>query len=642
MWNEKFKWFYEEGTPNGFNDGGIAEFASTKYDGLAREIIQNSLDARNSENEPVKVVFEKISLPISFFPDIEGYFDAVNKCLDFLKDDIGNKSINKLQSIALYLENCKRCGSFNVLKISDYNTKGLSGSNKTFGSPWANLVRISGNSNKENGSQGSFGIGKYAPFVFSNIRSIIYSTKDQDGNVAVQGKSILSGHIANGNTRTPFGYFGKMYQKEIDGALHDDSSAIFDVGDIPEEFIRKEVGTSLYILCSSTPIGWMNEILSSVVNSFFYAINKNNLIVEIIENQKQITICKENLEEQINNAIVDGATKELKTTNDYYKIIKNLDKISESSHTFELPNNKKGTMKLVLYTGKDVESKSIAHIRKAGMKIEDYSPRSLLPYVGICVTTNDEMNEFLTTCEAPKHDAWSSNNCGDEQQQQIAKKILSELSSWERDMIKQLAPINESEKLDPLGMEEFLASDMEGEIEADSSKVELINFKPLETKIKKKKNAKQTYSVLNIIDGFIEDDNGEESIEGPDGHNRAGGGTGTGNGGQPITGSSGTGNRNDREKVHINNIKTPYMNEPGKYIVSFIPEVTLTNCELKVRLAGEDVFENIEIEKMFIIDEHGKTEVKTFDVIEKEKVMLEVYFKGIDRAALEVSCYAKK
>ena len=119
-------------------------------------------------------------------------------------------------------------------------------------------------------------------------------------------------------------------------------------------------------------------------------------------------------------------------------------------------------------------------------------------------------------------------------------------------------------------------------------------------------------------------------------------GTGTGNGGQPINGTSGTGNRNDKEKVHINSIKTPYMNEPGKYIVSFIPEVTLTNCELKVRLAGEDVFENIEIEKMFIIDEQGKTEVKTFDVIEKKKVMLEVYFKGIDRAALEVSCYAKK
>lgn len=642
MWNEKFKWFYEEGTPNGFNDGGIAEFASTKYDGLAREIIQNSLDARNDEKEPVKVVFEKISLPISFFPDIDGYICAVNKCLDFLKDDIGNKSINKLQNIALYLKNCKKCGFFTVLKISDYNTKGLSGANKTFGSPWANLVRISGNSNKESGAQGSFGIGKYAPFVFSNIRSIVYSTKDMDGNVAVQGKSILSGHLADGNTRTPFGYFGKMYKKDIDGNLHDDSSAIFDASDIPEEFIRKEIGTSLFILCSNTPIGWMNEILSSVVNSFFYAIDNNNLIVEIIENKKRILICKDNLEEQINNAIVECSSKELKTTKDYYKITKNLDKVSESIHIFDLPNNKKGTMKLILYTGNDIESKSIAHIRKAGMKIEDYSPRSLLPYVGICVTTNDEMNEFLTNCEAPKHDAWSSNNCGDEYQQQIAKKILNELASWEREMIKQLMPINESERLDPLGMEEFLASEIDGEFETDSMNVEIISFKPLETELKKKKGTKQTYSVLNRTDGFIEDENGNDSIEGPHGNNKNSGGSEIGNGGQTIFGNLGGGNRVDREKVNIFNIKTPYMNEQGKYIISFVPEINAINCELKVRLAGEDVFENIEIDKIFILDERGKTEIKDFDVTENNKVVLEVYFKDIDRAALEVSCYAKK
>ena len=148
-----------------------------------------------------------------------------------------------MQTIKSCLELSKKRGEFNVLKISDYNTKGLSGSRELYGTPWANLVRISGNSNKEAGSQGSFGIGKYAPFVFSNIRSIIYSTKDLDGNIAVQGKSILSGHIANGNTRTPFGYFGRMYKKNIEGILHDDCQAIFDANDIPEEFIRREVGT---------------------------------------------------------------------------------------------------------------------------------------------------------------------------------------------------------------------------------------------------------------------------------------------------------------------------------------------------------------------------------------------------------------
>ena len=634
MWNEKFKWFYEKGTPNGFNDGGIAEFASTKYDGLAREIIQNSIDAKDDESTPVKVIFEKTSFPISYFPNIEEYINTVNRCLDFLKEDIGNKSIDKLKKIALNLENCKKRNSFEVLKISDYNTKGLSGSNKTYGSPWANLVRISGNSNKGNGAQGSFGIGKYAPFAFSKIRAIIYSTKDQEGNIAVQGKSILSGHIVDGNKRTPFGYFGRKNQDEIE--------AIFEANEIPEEFIRKEIGTSLFILCSNTSIGWMEEILSSVVNSFFYAIHNNSLVVEIKENQKHITICKENLEEQIINAIASSPTKELKTTNDYYKIIKKLDEAKEFTRSFDLPNNKKGTMKLMLYSGKDIESKSIAHIRKAGMKIEDYTPRSLLPYVGICITTNDEMNEFLTTCEAPKHDAWSSNNCGEEDAQQIAKKILCELSSWEREKIKELAPINESERLDPLGMEEYFDSNIEGDIENNNSNVEIINFTPLETELKVKKNTKQTYTVLNMTDGILEDENGDEPIEGVNGKNKTSGGTGTGNGGEPIAGTAGSGNRKEKEKINIKNIKTPYMNETGKYIISFIPKVTMPNCELKVRLAGEDVFENIKIEKMFITNEQGKTEIKTFDVIENEKVILEVYFKNIDRAALEVSCYAKK
>lgn len=648
MWNKEFKWFFEEGTPNGFNDGGIAEFASTKYDGLAREIIQNSLDARYDESKPVKVVFEKITLPISYFPDIEGYQETIEKCIAFIKNDIGNKSINDLEKISSWLKRYIKNGEFNILKISDYNTKGLSGSNKTYGSQWANLVRISGNSNKGKGAQGSFGIGKYAPFVFSNIRAIIYSTKDIDGKIAVQGKSILSGHESCGNTRTPFGYFGKKTHKIIDNVLteHEDSSAIFDYHDIPEEFVRKEVGTSLFVIGSRTPPELMDEIISSVINSFFYSIYNNNLIVEIKDNKRHEEICKENLYDQIQHAISNCPTnKELKTTKDYYSIFKKSDEVKEFEHVFDLENENKGVMKLFLYTGKDIESKSIAHIRNAGMKIEEYSPKSLIPYVGICVTANNEMNEFLTTCEAPKHDSWSSNNCGDEEQQQFAKKILKELNCWERKQLQQLMPINDSDKLDPLGMEEFLPSNIEGEIESNNSKnVENNSYRPLDTRIEKKKKTKQTYLNSKIDDGIIVDENGEELIEGPNGHKKSGNGTEIekGNGGQAILGTAGEGHRSEKEKIKISNIKTPYMNEPGKYIISFVPEVTSPNCELKVRLAGEDVFENIKIKKMYLLDEHGKSEINTFDVIEQKKITLEVYFDDINRAALEVNCYAKK
>lgn len=642
MWNEEFKWFYEEGTPNGYNDTGISEFKSTKYDGLAREIIQNSLDARKDENEPVKVVFEQKTFSMDLFPDVEGYIDTVERCIEFLKNDKGNKSIDKLKLIKDCLEYCKKRGSYNVLQISDYNTKGLAGSNKTYGTPWSNLVRISGNSNKGPGAQGSFGIGKYAPFVFSKIRAIVYSTKDLEGNVAVQGKSILSGHIYNGNTRTPFGYYGKKSNKEIENVLHDDSAAIMNINDIPNEFVRNEIGTSIFILYATTQIGWTMEVLSSVINSFFYAIKNNKLIVEIIDNQNKIIVDSNTLEEQIQMALEKNPTKELKITKDYFTLVKNIDNAKEITHTFDLPNNKKGEMKLYLYSSKDIENKSIAHIRKAGMKIEDYSPKSLLPYAGICVTANDDMNEFLTNCEAPKHDAWSANNFGEEEEQTIAKRILNELTTWERGEVKQLVQVNESEKIDPLGMEEFLASELEGEIEAESNNIEIINFKPLDTEIKNKKNTKQTNSTIETKSGMSQDDMGEELIEGPNGSNNGNSGTGTGNGGQQTPGKTGSGNKNEKEKIQIKNIQTPYMNEPGKYIISFIPMKTIENCELKVRLAGEDVFENVKINNMYILDENGKHEIETFNIKENETITLEVHLENVNRAALEVNCYAKK
>lgn len=55
-----------------------------------------------------------------------------------------------------------------VLRISDFNTTGLTGSDKDYNSAWQNLVKSSGVSNKGGTSGGSFGIGKSAPFACSD------------------------------------------------------------------------------------------------------------------------------------------------------------------------------------------------------------------------------------------------------------------------------------------------------------------------------------------------------------------------------------------------------------------------------------------------------------------------------------------
>ena len=642
MWNKDYNWFFEPGTPDGFNDGGIAEFKSTKYDGLAREIIQNSIDAKNDDEEgPVKVVFEKMEISTDEFPNIEDFMDNVRKCIDFIKDDENNRSIKDLQKILTYLNNVKRTGKCIVLKISDYNTTGLPGSDKKIKTPWANLVRISGNNAKRAGSGGSFGIGKYAPFVFSNIRALIYSTKDELGNIAVQGKTILSGHQGDGNYRTPNGYYGRPGTYIIDGCEHEDSKPFFDAFDIPDVFIRKEIGTSIFVLCASLPIEWTRLVASSVINSFFYSIYKKMLEVEIISDNKHIIINNDNLIDNVKNLLEIDSTKELKISNEYIKVIENQDNCIHETKIFDLPNNNKGKMDLYIYTSKDIEGKNIAHIRKTGMKIEDKSPRSLMNYSGIAITGNDEMNSFLTECEAPKHDMWSSNNYGIEEEQEKAKKVLTELLGWERDIVKSLTPINEDEHIDPLGMNEYLSSDIVGDNDSISNVTTVFNFEPIKTDLSSRKESSKTYTDINVVDGIFESEDGEIEVETSSGNNESSGGTGSGNGGTPNVAGTGNGNRSKIESIPIRYVKTPYISK-GKYLVSFIPVETHNDCYIKFRSAGDDVFENLKIKNVRKIEGNTKVECTCFNIISNKKVLLEVEFEDFDRGALEVNCYVKK
>ena len=73
------------------------------------------------------------------------------------------------------------------LRISDFNTTGLTGSHEEYNSPWCNLTKSSGASDKSGGAGGSFGIGKFAPYACSVLRTVFYSTSDTEGICAAQG-----------------------------------------------------------------------------------------------------------------------------------------------------------------------------------------------------------------------------------------------------------------------------------------------------------------------------------------------------------------------------------------------------------------------------------------------------------------------
>ena len=188
------KWSFpsnNSGEIKGFNDSGIATFSSKAYASLAREICQNSLDAAQTD-KTVRLEFSKFFLPKTKLSDYKNFRSAVEACYNqtlYYKND---KKPRK------FFRNCLDVlDSQNIifLRISDFNTTGLTGSNKHYNTNWINLVKGSGSSDKGEQAGGSFGIGKSAPFVCSSLRTVFYSTLDIEGLKAAQG--ILDLYLLN-------------------------------------------------------------------------------------------------------------------------------------------------------------------------------------------------------------------------------------------------------------------------------------------------------------------------------------------------------------------------------------------------------------------------------------------------------------
>ena len=163
-----------------------------------------------------------------------------------------------------------------VLCISDFNTTGLTGSDKDYNSAWQNLVKSSGVSNKGGTSGGSFGIGKSAPFACSDLRTVFYSTIDNQGLKAFQGIARLVSFkkkkfIGDDPTTTRIGYYG----------VKEKNSAIRECISITNDFTRKDVGTDVFILGFSKKSDWKDEIIISVLDDFLYSVYNNKLIVKV-------------------------------------------------------------------------------------------------------------------------------------------------------------------------------------------------------------------------------------------------------------------------------------------------------------------------------------------------------------------------
>ena len=424
------------GEEDGLNDSGIETFEGEFYRHVARECGQNACDAAVSSNAMVRLNFMLESLPSADIP----CFDQLRKALDS-----GKQYWEDEKSIAFFetaLEATSH-SSIMVMKISDFNTTGLTGSDSDKRGKWFGLIRSAGVSSKADpAAGGSFGIGKYAPFAASLIRTVFYSTLTEQGDYAFQGVSRLASHLdEDGATTQCTGYAG----------LYDPSRHLFkDIRcyeDITQYFRRTEPGTDIFILCYRNPSEWQGQIVKAVLANFWPAIHFNKIELQV--GSMSIT------SRTLGQLLSQYSTNEDFNHHLYYNAL-----ISDDSFRFSKSLKHLGKVSLYLLAGNDSYPNRIAMTRNTGMVIDYYAARSRKPYSGLFVCENEDGNILLRKMEPPRHDMWDPNRIEGPK----GRLALQELYQWIRECVKELNPAVKGKILTIPDLQKYLPDDdTEGE-----------------------------------------------------------------------------------------------------------------------------------------------------------------------------------
>lgn len=425
-------WFFPPtngGKEDGWNEPGIAHFTGTPLSSVARETIQNSLDGREQDGKPVEVVFELLQVK----PDDIGADElgkAIRACArsaDALDDSKAKEALEGAQEVL-------GGSTIPCLRISDTNTTGLLERN------WHALVKMQGLSQKGEGSGGSYGIGKYAPFAVSALRTVFYWTHCEDNGRSVeklQGKAVLMSHDGDGRMQGT-GFFGikagcEPLQDRIPQYLR-------------HTFRGKPVaGTSLLVMGFNEESQWQRRIASSVIENYFYAIAQGSLRVilepeegddaqeEIEIDHKTLAGWFHKLEDASDQDEEDGSA--LARAKAYYE--------STTETPVEKQDPDLGHCKLFIKLGKGLPSR-VAMVRRTGMLVTDQQTNLMRfpaheDFAAMCVFEDPAGNELLRRMESPQHDKFEPRRLPNRADQQRGQRALRRMVKWIRDAVKAAA-----------------------------------------------------------------------------------------------------------------------------------------------------------------------------------------------------------
>lgn len=414
---------------DGFNDSSREHFEGIHEHFLAREVIQNSIDARLDNTQPVRVVFELKKAILSDVPGLSELRDYYELAKEYASDQEGaaefyDRALTTLSKSEVLF-----------LRAGDYNTKGLDGTDEDTGSNWARLVLMEGASSKKGVGGGSYGIGKNAAFVASALRTVYYVSCPNEGGVVFAGKSKISSFKVDDDIKQGAGQYG--YERTDKPGV----ASVRQGKDIPDFFKRTERGTDIFIAgYRPTEDDWRSKLKESVLKNFWAAIHSDDLIVEFI--------CEGEDKEVIDASNLRTYLDEYKDTEEnalpYYLAMTEVAPVEKDL-------NHLGPVKLYVRVGADLPRK-VAMMRQPKMVVKTKRIYTLHEnYAAVFICENEKGNGILRDLEPPAHNEWDSDR-----KEGKYKNAILEMDRFIRDTMRAMNPQVDDQPEDIPGLSRYL------------------------------------------------------------------------------------------------------------------------------------------------------------------------------------------
>ena len=446
---KKCKWYFAD-QPNvqevGPNNAMEQSFKNHPYAALVRESIQNSLDAVLDKSAPVQVVFSFREMNGCDYPEFFSLKEHIKGCLDYYSNNYNAKAI--YEPMMKFFADEAHHNHLGYIRVSDYNTKGMSYEKDKTDSPFYAFVRSAGVSAKDDTSAGgSFGFGKAAYYLLSPISTIMVSTCTKNGDRFFEGASSLCTHTYKGKKKVAFGYYDDQ-----------DGKPISIEADIPAHFRRAEPGTDINILGFKMEYKdeAVKEMIEAVLRNFWFAIYEGKLEVNVndVVNITKNTIA--DLMEEYFEGIEDNTRKA-----GYYNPRPYFDAVrfANTSSKYRLIEDKLpllGHVCFYVFKCKGAVDK-IAYMRAPQMLVYSQKNKTNYGMYGVFYCDSEEGNDLLRNMENPAHTEWKATNWRSRGHQNgMGRQVLRELDEFINECLNEVFSLKDKIALDIKGLEDFL------------------------------------------------------------------------------------------------------------------------------------------------------------------------------------------